>query len=316
LPDGHFNPSMLMWQNRLVMATRDSWGHSRVALWYLDNNLPDWSGGTWTVTPIGSYASGHRDAPRLEDPRLFVAPGPDGQMRLHAAFNLPDGYPPKLVQVGYSRFSENLSCIEETRVFKSPQDSAYEKNWSPFWSASANNGDGGLRWIYGMKPAHIILGFGTRGEGIVSIETENPLPWTGGVMRGGAAPVRVGDEFYVFFHGCLKRFSGSVYTAGCYVFDANAPYRIKRQTATPLIWPELPSIDEDVVKSYVVWPGGAVLHQGNWWLALGIDDCFVQLKRFSYDEVELAMTDVPEPPATAMGLRESPLALGTRGAMG
>lgn len=304
LPEGHFNPSMIRWRGRLLLATRDSWGHSRVALWWLDNQRPDWSG-AWTATPIGSYAANHPEAPRLEDPRLFVAPDPDSfEMKVHAAFNLPDAYPPKRVQVGYVRFAADLSGIEHTEVFRSPAGNAYEKNWSPIYYASPDSRDPGeIRWVYAMKPQHVVMGK----QGWT---TDNPLPWAGGVMRGGAAPVRVGNFYYSFFHGCLKRFSGSVYTIGCYVFEANPPHRIVRQTPVPLVWPELPGPDESVVKSYVLWPGGAVLHAGSWWLACGVDDCHCRIVRLGFEEVEAAMTDVPETTG-AMSLRDTPLARGT-----
>src|SRR5204863_1611012 len=97
---------------------RDSWGHSKVALWELINEDPDWTG-RWNVQPIGSFAANHPGAPRLEDPRLFLLPK-DGEFRLAAMFNLPDGYPPKRVQVGYCVFSKDLDAIEETQVYLSP----------------------------------------------------------------------------------------------------------------------------------------------------------------------------------------------------
>ena len=95
LPEGHFNPSILMYRGKLILATRDSWGHSKVALWELFNTERDWSG-EWRADPIGSYASANKDVPRLEDPRLFIDP----EGHLCAALSLPDGYPPKYVKMG------------------------------------------------------------------------------------------------------------------------------------------------------------------------------------------------------------------------
>jgi hypothetical protein len=296
----------MMWNGRLLLATRDSWGHSRVALWWLGNTRPDW-GGEWTATPIGSYAADHPAAPRLEDPRLFVARGPDGEYAPHAAFNLPDGYPPKRVRVGYVRFAPDLSGIASVRVMESPADCAYEKNWSPFWDDAA----GAIRWIYGMKPAHTVLRNDSELSLRWSFTTPNPLPWTGGVMRGGAAPIPMpgGREYWVFFHGCLKRIRGSVYTTGCYVMDARPPYRVLRQTRTPLVWPDLPAPGESVVKRYVVWPGGAVYHGGSFFVVHGIDDTYCRMVRLPFDSVDAAMSDVPETDAAA-SIRATPLARG------
>lgn len=312
LPDGHFNPSMIVYDGKLILATRDSWGHSKVALWELKNTKTDWTG-DWSADPIGSFGSDHQQAPRLEDPRLFIFRG-----RLCAQFNLPDGYPPKLVQVGYCRFAKDLSRIEYTEVYKSPNGNLYEKNWSPIVHEDE------LHWGYATKPKHVVIGEQN------THTTDNKLPWTGGVVRGGATPVlvRYGNPFvpnnfdddflqpvenpvyYHFFHGCLKRLMGNVYTMGCIVFSAEPPFRVLRQTATPLLWPDLPGPGESVVKRYVVWPGGAVPHAGAWHIALGIDDTFCRILRLPFADVESALTDVPES-GSVTSIRDTPIALGT-----
>lgn len=326
LPDGHFNPSIAMWQGRLILATRDSWGHSKVALWALHNEQEDWTG-EWAAEPIASLASDHPEAPRLEDPRLFVGRDPDtGKPSLCAMFNLPDAYPPKVVRVGYVQFTDDLSRITRTEIFRSPHGNLYEKNWSPFLYGNE------LHWVYASKPHHVILGERE------TFTTENPLPWTGGAMRGGAAPVFVPsyrfmvgdaehafrhgyfcgegypfgreDRYYHFFHGCLKRVQGSVYTVGCAVFEAKPPFKILRQTPTPLIWPDLPAADEDVVKRYVVWPGGVVPHAGAWHLVLGVDDTFCRIVRLPYEEVEAQLAAVPERDSGITTIRDTAITKG------
>jgi predicted GH43/DUF377 family glycosyl hydrolase len=136
------------------------------------------------------------------------------------------------------------------------------------------------------------------------------------VFRGGATPVfdlhpELGSVFYHFFHGCLKRVQGSVYTIGCAVFEAKAPFRILRQTPKPLMWPDLPAVGENVTKRYVLWPGGAVAHRGAWHIACGIDDSFSRIVRIPFAEVEAALNDKPEEHA-AHGLRDTPLAMGVQ----
>lgn len=304
LPEGHFNPSLARWRDKLVLATRDSWGHSKVALWELTNAREDWTG-EWSAAPIGSFASGHPDAPRLEDPRLFVAPDPTGRGRLHAMFNLPDGYPPKRVQVGYSRFAPDLSGIDRTVVFPSPHGNLYEKNWVPFWGVRE------LLFVYESKPVHVVF---DPSDPTRTWETPNPFPWAGGALRGGAAPQlhwwRDRLVYYHFFHGCLKRVQGSVYTVGCSVFDARPPYRVLAQTPAPIVWPDLPGPGENVVKRYVVWPGGAVPYSGAWHLALGIDDTYCRIVRFPFEKIDSVLSDVPETD-THVGVRDTPMARGS-----
>lgn len=299
LPEGHFNPSLIEYNGRLILATRDSWGHSKVGLWELS--------GADVPKPISSIPSTHPEATRLEDPRLFIAPGTSGQLRLHAMFNLPDGYPAKKVQVGYVEFSDDLQSIVRTKVFKSPGNrSVYEKNWVPFYSDLT----GQVHWVYQTVPEHTVIS-----ETGTPIITDNPLPWKGGALRGGACPQlhtwQGKPAFYHFFHGCIKRLQGSVYTVGCCVFDARPPFRVLAQTSTPLIWPDLPAIGESVVKRYVVWPGGAVRRNGHWLLALGIDDTFCRLVRLTDGELIPNLNTVPEE-ASSLGIRDTVLVTGQR----
>lgn len=322
VPDAHFNPSVFLHHGRLVLATRDSWGHSKVALWHLDNEHADWSG-RWAVTPIGSYGSAHPDAPRLEDPRLFH----DHLGRPCATLNLPDKYPPKYVRVGYVRFAADLSGVEETVVFPSPKGNLYEKNWVPFPYGN------GLRWVYAGKPVHVVLDPLT-GE---TESTVNPFPWTGGAVRGGAAPVLapcgacggagvLGGHsvcgacngfrkvYYHFFHGCLKRLQGSVYSVGCMTFEPYPPFRVLRQTPTPLVWPDPADNRDDVVKRFVVWPGGAVFNPtaGAWFLAVGVNDTFCRIIKLPSEQIESSLSSVPETESPPIGISNTPVVKGVR----
>jgi hypothetical protein len=217
-------------------------------------------------------------------------------------FNLPDGYPPKRVRVGYIRFAPDLSGVTDTMVYGSPHANLYEKNWVPFAD------EDGLHWVYSTKPEHLVLGQSQNWA------TKNDLPWTGGVIRGGAAPVltEIAPYKYVythFFHGALKRVQGTVYTVGCCQFEPRPPYQVLRQTRSPLVWPDLPAVDEDVVKRYVIWPGGAVPHAGKWHLACGIDDTNVRIISIPFATVENSLNDIPET-RPGVGLRDSVLATG------
>ncbi len=281
VPEGHFNPSMIMWKGELILATRDSWGHSKMSTFRLTNSRKDWLG-EWKAEAIGSMASNHPDAPRLEDPRLFIH-----KDKLHASFNLPDGYPPKLVQVGYSMISDGLTRIEDTQVFESPNANVYEKNWVAF-----SYGDE-LCWVYAHKPEMVVMS-----ENNVW-RTPNKLPWAGGVIRGGAAPIRVWSdkmqrwEMWSFIHGCRKRLQGSVYSAGCIAFNPEPPFNVWRQTPTPLIWPDSKP-DDNVVKRYVVWPGGAVIHGESVFIALGIDDTWCRITSIPLVEVDAKLVSESE----------------------
>lgn len=282
LPDGHFNPSMIEYEGKLILATRDSWGHSKVSLWEMTNTQPDWQG-QWFAKPIASLSSEHPEAPRLEDPRLFIYEG-----RLHAVFSLPDGYPPKFVKVGWVRFSSSLDKIEHTEVMESPHENKYEKNWLPIIYQDR------LYWLYAHKPITTVMG---QSE---TWNTPNKLEWTGGVIRGGCTPIRVrsritgNEELWSIFHGVLKRVRGSVYSVGCSAIEPHPPFRVVRQTAVPFIWPDSIPGDESVVKRYVVFPGGAVLHNDRVHIAMGVDDTFCRISSIEFDRLDAMMTSKEE----------------------
>jgi len=297
LPEGHFNCGMIPWGSRLILATRDSWGHSKVALWDLKNDKPDWTG-RWACRPIGSFKSGHPEAPRLEDPRLFKFVDSKGRPRIYAAFSLPDNYPPKVVKVGYCRFDLALTEIDETVILESPHGNLYEKNWSPLVTPD------GLHWVYAMKPNHVVMGPHQ------NFVTENPFQWTGGVMRGGATPIYHNGEYYSFFHGCLKRAQGNVYSVGVYTFQPFPPFRILRQTPTPILWPDAPAHDEAVVKRMVLFPGGVVAHAGAWHLAMGVDDTFCRIERLPFDRVEEALSRTTRAERDVSSIRDTHIAHG------
>ncbi len=190
-------------------------------------------------------------------------------------------------------------------MFDSPHGNAYEKNWMPFTVR------GETRWVYSGKPDHVVMG------PTGAFSTPNPFPWTGGVVRGGAPPVLVErpggrPAYYHFFHGCLKRPHGNVYTVGCNVFEPHPPFRVLRQTPTPLVWPDLPGPGEPVVKRYVVFPGGAILRGDTWHVACGIDDTFCRIHRLPFADVEAALADVPEGDTTVTSIRETAINTGVR----
>lgn len=326
VPEGHFNPSLVKLNGGMILATRDNWGHSKVALWKVRHHEQLATHGkrvSWDdryrVTPIASVASILKIAPRLEDPRLFVM-DIDGIPRLHCMFSLPDGYPAKKVRVGYCRFTQDLQAMEDMQVFDSPHGNLYEKNWVPFVAPGAGEDDDRLFWIYASKPSHLVYRQDDNGGLMLHSYTANPLPWTGGVIRGGAAPIHIPGrrEFWHFFHGALKRPEGTVYTVGCLAFEDKPPFRILRQTPTPLMWPDLPAEGESVVKRYVVWPGGVVMdwredYGCKFRLALGIDDTFCRIHTLAMDVVEDAMKCVPETVEISGRLQDSEIAKGFTG---
>jgi FkbM family methyltransferase len=159
-----------------------------------------------------------------------------------------------------------------------------QKNWAPF------SHDGELLAVYSIAPHQIIRIDGDCAE----LEHESPTVgrWTGGHMRGGAAPVRVGDEYWHFFHGRLD--PQRHYSTGLCVFDAFPPFQIRRLTPEPIQWGDVETQPDDM-HCPVVFVRGAIRRGDDWILSSGIHDRWTQLDRFEHDGLQQKLTRVMPP---------------------
>ena len=153
----------------------------------------------------------------------------------------------------------------------------WEKNWGFF------DHDGALYAIYSIAP-HTVLKID--GSNATEIDRHDWQPsWTGGLLRGGAAPVRVGgDEYYSFFHGRVAIRGVNYYATGCYTFSATPPFRPLRLTPKPFLVP--PPDGWSKKNLSVLFTCGAFLQDGRWVLTHGVHDQHTRLDWLAADEVE------------------------------
>jgi predicted GH43/DUF377 family glycosyl hydrolase len=146
-------------------------------------------------------------------------------------------------------------------------NSGHEKNWTWFMH------DGQLKLLYNLDPQiicdikdfRVVHEHRTKGAGHL---------WTKwGHMRGGAPPVRVGDEYWTFFHSSSQWIPPRRrYHTAVYVFDAKPPFHGKWISRKPL----LSGSEKDPRNEgapVVVFPQGAILRNGEWLIAMGVNDC-------------------------------------------
>jgi predicted GH43/DUF377 family glycosyl hydrolase len=267
-----FNNSILQHRDRLLMAYRLGWARARVALCELD---PLSLGPRWHRTVDGPPMHAHA---AHEDPRLFVHRG-----RLHCSYV---GYGPIR---GGSTDQMVMRLTDDYRpehCWRPDYDrrQPVEKNWQFFeWS-------GELFAVYSIAPHRVLHLVG--GRAYPFSETNVRLPWDFGVPRGGACPVRVGDEFYSFFHGVRPwRRHEKLYALGCYTFAAQPPFAIRRMTPRPLLLPR----EEDRPPGWqvsVVFPCGAVLRDGRWHVSYGYHDRWPCVAAFDADLLDQVLQPV------------------------
>ena len=156
-----------------------------------------------------------------------------------------------------------------------------EKNWGWFdyeWQPHC---------VYTVRPHRILKLVGD----IAIPVAESPWRprWTGGWLRGGASPVRVGGEYWAFFHGVLRNKGPKpafrTYSCGLYTFEARPPFRPLRYMPEPLIWPPKHGRPKKL-NSDVVFPCGAVLRGGRWLVSYGVHDSWIEIAEFRHSDLE------------------------------
>lgn len=279
LDNRKFNSSLIRYQGGLVLATRlhsqNGWSPGKLCLSRLTDDFRRASENKVLAIDSPLAAMG------AEDPRLWVH-----RERLHMSFSgvqhTPSG---PVVQVLYARLSDDLQ-IEELFYPHYEQRQPWEKNWGFF-----SHGDE-LLAVYQIA-GHKIL----RIEGnTAKLAYESPTagwPATIGEPRGGAAPVRRGNEWYSFFHDIQE--SGKErreYNLCLYTFEDQPPFRVNRIARVPLFMPDKRHRPNDGTPD-VVFPGGAFLEDNLWHVAAGYYDQWSWLLRFDVNHVETLLDIAP-----------------------
>ena len=112
-----------------------------------------------------------------------------------------------------------------------------------------------------------------------------------GEPRGGTNPVRVGDEYWCFFHSSQPWWNNRRrYFMGAYAFEAKPPFRITRMSSEPML---KGSLKNNRVGEFplVVFPGGALFDEEKqeWLVVMGINDCECGWQKLPHEAL-LSMT--------------------------
>jgi predicted GH43/DUF377 family glycosyl hydrolase len=264
LPD-HFNASAIDFGGRCLLASRV---FESICLSELSADFQP----LWTrLLPLYHAKS----ANGAEDPRLFVHRG-----KLHVAFSgvSVDAKSKVSVSVLHASLSDTLH-VERVWEPAYAKRQPWEKNWSPF------EVEGVLYSVYDAGPKYTVLRHD--GDQAAPFATHQWRPqWSGGQLRGGAAPVRVGDEFWHFAHGVRKAKDAidTDYTLGLYTFDAAAPFAPRRIVPTPLLHDHTPKRPR--TENPAIYPCGAIRRGDRWYVSYGLHNSHVEIVEYSHDDLE------------------------------
>lgn len=275
LPPGRsFNGSIAEWHGKTYLAYRKYWGRARVALVELD--------AAWQ--PIGlakelSLGQLPEDRDCQEDPRLFH--WRDQLCVVYTGCNWSSDRP---VSICAARLDDALD-VSQSWCPHFPERRAWEKNWGCF------DHDGDLYSVYEIAPHRVLLHTYNNAWEFPRPETFHFPAGVFDSMRGGSSPIRVGDEYYSFFHSTPTDGQHS-YLIGLYTFAAKPPFRPRRWIPTPLLWPN-PAEAPGPHVAKVVFPGGAILRDGQWHVSYGYYDEQVRVASWKAELIERQLEPLP-----------------------
>jgi hypothetical protein len=269
-----FNPSILADGDGYLFAVRDRfWWMSNIYIGRLGLDFRP-------IGPPQRLDLKHPDAETSrEDPRLFLYRG-----RPHIAFMgaAHGGRAPTQNQL-FARLSVGGMTVEEVFFPHYPARQRWEKNWSFFEHG------GELFAVYSFTPCRILRIDGNGAA--LAHETPTAPVWRGGEIRGGASPVRVGDELWCFTHDRI--YDGHLlYRTGLVTLDGRPPFAVRRMVPEPILTADRET-KPTVQYSSVVFAGGAVRRGPDWIVAHGIHDHWSELHSFSHADLESRLVPVP-----------------------
>ncbi len=267
-----FNSSLISdRQGGYYFAYRTGWAGSEICVGRLAKDL----------TPIGKpvHLQGLRHKRcryGREDPRLFWYRG-----RLHVSFIGVEGIHKALrTSVLYARLNPDLT-LDQFFYPHYEHRNPWEKNWSFFEYEDE------LFAVYSIAPHKILRIKGDHAE--MAFESPTPAPWGPGTeMRGGSAPILIGDEWWSFFH---SRYPNRVYMMGAYTFENYPPFRIRRITPEPIKVADPTTKPKDQYTP-VIFPCGAALNGDIWTVSCGVHDRWTEFHSFSKKEIEDRMLPI------------------------
>lgn len=262
-----FNAGLVRYQDRLLLAYRTGWAGAQVHVAELDAGYRP-----GPSTTLDLFFPGRANYGR-EDPRLFVH-----NDRLHVGYIGVSGRNGPTHQM-YAVLRDDLS-VEKIHCPHLPGRQPWEKNWSMF------SHGGELYAVYQCSPHTVVRLDGDRAE-VVSAIDWSPK-WSGGLLRGGAPPVRVGDTYWHWFHG--RSDPGPVYSYGVVAFAAAPPFAPVAYTPAPLVAAD--PLAREGNYCAVVFPCGAVLDGDRWKVSLGVNDRRIEVHEWDHARVGKAMVPV------------------------
>lgn len=277
----HFNPSLAFKDNNILMIYRyltlDSQlqGKRRLALCNIGEDLQPLQAGSVDLAQYLSIEPNKLGKQFHADPRFFHN-GDDLYFSFHDNFRL---YICSVKTGGQiEKLNPKLAVLENAPSRRS------ERNWGFFRSDV-------LKAVYSLHPFQIMkfkeYENEIRGQLIWSLNYNYEWVIQGlGEPHGGTMPILIGDQYYAFFQSAetVGPQKTRNYHVGFYSFMRDEPHKLTRISRKPIISAEKFPNETSFFRNWrVVYPSGALFHEGKWLVSIGIHDKRMAMLIFDHD---------------------------------
>ena len=272
-----YNPSIIEDNGGLLMAYRYHDGDTlatKLALAELDFTGKVLSNRTIEVPAEGAVS--------VEDPKLFRW---GASVWIEWVQSTWPNFPlSSVVKVGRLEGNKVVNVVQ----LEPPTPKAIEKNWVPMPIGDT------LRFLYECDPEQTIFENSTKPYTL--LQSAGPT-WSYGAIRGGTVPLLYQGRLLRFFHSGLDNEFGPQrrrYFLGALLMEPEAPFATVVASKRPIAYgSELDNLTGDErrkciqYKRQVVFPGGAVAHDGEFLVSVGVNDSACAILRIKPDQLNL-----------------------------
>lgn len=270
-----YNPAITQFGGLLYVAYRHHNGSSATQISVAVLN-PDFTSRGEAVMPTAARST--------EDARWFVHQG-----ELHLAW-VESQWPEKAVSVvKCGRYGAPAGLAVQPQFCVGNDGSAMQKNWV-LWECGER-----LYCLYRCSPVHEVFelrDYQYQGR----IPTPGPV-WAYGEIRGGTPPLPYEGKWLRFFHSSLRNEVFGPrwrYYVGALLVEPKPPFTVLAVSKRPILYGseiDLLSPPERTRchhwKGNVVFPAGAIEHNGGWIVSIGVNDSACCLAKLTPSDLHL-----------------------------
>lgn len=264
-PDA-FNPSIVKWENRLLMSfrTRDPATNqaSLVGFTWLDDQFNPVGKPQFLTEDSGIY---------IQDPRLLVIGN-----KLYMAYS--DLWEQKRIMCMAELQHDGVRFVAVNKDYYLDFQGdirKFEKNWVPF------DYQGLILLSYSINPHKIFLPIQGENRCVTIADNDEQDTWDWGILRGGTPALLVDGQYLAFFHSstllATVQSGGEPmmhYVMGAYLFEAAPPFAIQKISPKPIISKTFYNgpAHQTWKPLRVVFPCGFIQNQKYLWVSYGRQD--------------------------------------------